>query len=252
MEGGYKASSPRRQELNVRDLSPNTSGRADGNRKDAVPPLTYWALDGPRTMRELPRIVAERRQGTETFRNGSAELKFNLQDFWCWSTSDLLSNMTRGILAEFLVATALGVPTSGAREPWASYDLQTPDGIKIEVKSCAYLQSWGQRKPSRISFSIPTTRSWDAETNEYGTERARQADAYVFALLRHQDKNTVNPLDVSQWEFFVVPTTVLNQRAPTQRTLSLGVVQDMAGGAVTFEELDSGLRKAFGHRLRAV
>jgi len=39
---------------------------------------------------------------------------------------------TRGVLAEFIVARAVGVETAGVREEWAAYDLQTPDGVMIE------------------------------------------------------------------------------------------------------------------------
>src|SRR4051812_9811838 len=99
-------------------------------------------------MSELPRIRAMRRTGDERFTRGDHDLGFALRDFWCWSTSDLLNNTTRGVLAEFLVAQALGVPTTGVREPWAAYDLETEDRLKVEVKSSAYLQSWHQKQKS--------------------------------------------------------------------------------------------------------
>ena len=59
-------------------------------------------------------------------------MDLTLLDFWSWSASDLVSNATRGRLAEFIVANALGVE-SGIREEWAAYDLATATGIKIEV-----------------------------------------------------------------------------------------------------------------------
>jgi hypothetical protein len=57
------------------------------------------------------------------------------------------------VLAEFIVATALGVADQ-LRNDWGPYDLLTPDGIKIEVKSPAYLQSWHQENFSTITFGI--------------------------------------------------------------------------------------------------
>jgi len=69
------------------------------------------------------------------------------------SLSDLVSNATRGRLAEFIVAQALNVDTSGVRDEWAAYDLLTSSGIKVEVKSAAYLQSWAQRRHSNILCS---------------------------------------------------------------------------------------------------
>jgi hypothetical protein len=65
--------------------------------------------------------------------------------------------------------------------------------------------------------------AWDAETNTFASEaeRRRQAELYVFALLAHRAKPTVNPLDVSQWEFYLLQTLVLNQRVKKQRRISL-------------------------------
>jgi len=63
-----------------------------------------------------------------------------LGDYWQWSGSSLLDNTECGIVAEFLVALALGL-TESPRLEWASFDLETAVGAKIEVKSAAYLQS---------------------------------------------------------------------------------------------------------------
>jgi hypothetical protein len=50
-------------------------------------------------------------------------------------------NATRGVV-EYVVALAFGVDVSDIRERWATFDLLTPSGIKVDVKSAAYLQSW--------------------------------------------------------------------------------------------------------------
>ncbi|HEX4235986.1 MAG TPA: hypothetical protein VH041_16995 [Caldimonas sp.] len=57
-----------------------------------------------------------------------------------------------GRLAEFLVASDLGVST-GFRRGWLGHDLTAEDRTKIEAKSAAFVQGWAQRKPSLISFS---------------------------------------------------------------------------------------------------
>lgn len=168
----------------------------------------------------LARITPSRKTGLENFANGKVPLDFDLLSFWQWSCSDILSNATRGVLAEYIVAKALGISVD-VRMEWDAYDLQTTSGTKIEVKSSAYLQSWGQRKLSTITFGVPKRRAWDATTNRLGAESHRQADIYIFALLAHTDKQTVNPIDVSQWEFFVLPTVVLNERKRSQHSIGL-------------------------------
>ena len=74
------------------------------------------------------------RTGSERF--CGAEL--SLADFWTWAFGDLAVNITRSRVAEFLVARALG-DARPMREEWADYDVLTPDGIRVEVKSAAYL-----------------------------------------------------------------------------------------------------------------
>lgn len=65
--------------------------------------------------------------------------------------NDLRVNNVRGYLAEFLVARALGL-NEARKVEWDECDLRL-DGIKVEVKSSAYLQTWEQPRLSRISFS---------------------------------------------------------------------------------------------------
>ncbi len=147
---------------------------------------------------------------SEPFRLQGQELTFNVLQFWQWSTSDLVSNATRGRLAEFIVAQALEA-ASLVRDEWAAYDLQTPEGIKVEVKSSAYLQSWSQAKLSSVLFSVKKARAWNRESNRQAVKATRQAHVYVFALLAHENKVTLDPLNLDQWEFYVLPTSILNE-----------------------------------------
>lgn len=158
------------------------------------------------------------KSGNEPFLYGSYELDFTLSDFWSWSQSDTLSNSLRGILAEFLVKQRLDIKDEYRKE-WNPYDLETTDGIKIEVKSSAYIQSWNQEKPSTISFNIAPTRRWDENTNKFDDEYKRHADYYIFCLLHHKVKETINPMNLNQWTFYILPTQVLNEKKPNQKTI---------------------------------
>ena len=166
-------------------------------------------------MGNLSRIPQLRRDGTERFHSGGADLGFDLLGFWKWSVSDLVSNATRGRLAEYIIATAIGA-ADGVRDEWAAYDLLDPRGISIEVKSAAYIQTWHQDRLSTISFNCAPSFAWDPETNRQSDVKRRQAEVYVFALLAHQHQATLDPLDVAQWEFYVVPTVTLDRRERSQ------------------------------------
>jgi hypothetical protein len=127
--------------------------------------------------------------------------------------------------------------------------LLTADGCKIEVKSAAYLQSWHQKKLCPISFSIRESRAWDADRCEFATERKRQAGIYVFALLHHHDKETLDPLSLDQWSFLVVATERLNQCFPTRRSVSLKALRTLCPKPIGFEQLASVLRGSRGEVL---
>jgi hypothetical protein len=170
----------------------------------------------------FPKLDVKPKTGNEVFEFNGQPLQLSLIDFWRWSASDLVSNAARGILAEYIVASALGLAGTGKiRSEWDAYDLLTADGIKIEVKSAAYLQSWYHKKLSAISFGIRPTSAWDDATNERSSELKRQSDVYVFCVLHHQDKATLDPLNLDQWTFYILPSAILEEKYPVQKSIGL-------------------------------
>lgn len=192
----------------------------------------------------VSRIEQVLRSGREQVHRAGEVLGVSVLDFWRWSSSDLLSNATRGIFAEFVVAHALCGSVEGVRTEWDAFDVKTPEGIKVEVKSAAYIQSWEQKRHSAIIFGIQPTRAWNEAEGIFETDRRRQADVYVFALLANKDQATLDPLDVGQWEFYAVPTEVLNEKCPRQKKISLGALKRISGEPVGYEELRDAVLKA--------
>ncbi len=182
---------------------------------------------------------AELKSGQERFTENSQPLNYSLLDFWRWSASDILSNSQRGILAEFIVARAVGIDTQKPRNEWDAYDLTTERGVRIEVKASSYLQSWHQEKLSSIVFSIRKARTWDPNTNKLSPDTCRASDIYVFALLAHQDKDTVNPMNLDEWRFFVVPTNRLNERTRSQHSITLVSLRKLSVELTYFELRDA-------------
>ncbi|SRR6266496_6567898 len=86
----------------------------------------------------------ERRSPTQQFRRQGAEAGFTIGQFWQWAMSDLSGNTERVVVAEYIVTNALGV-ADDVRNTWQAFDLRTPQGIRVEVKSAAYWQAWRRR-----------------------------------------------------------------------------------------------------------
>lgn len=169
-----------------------------------------------------------------------------VQDYWRWAHSELNSNAERGKFAEYLVSLALGC-AGGTSEEWGAYDiLWEAEQVKVEVKASAYIQVWGQKTLSIPSFSTRPSRAWNPEDNTYEEAVRRQADVYVFALenCTVQDTANPNPLDLSQWEFYVLPTSKLDERG-TQASIKLPQLAALgARKVVELEGLAGAVREA--------
>lgn len=194
---------------------------------------------------KLDRIILKKKTGIEPFHAEGVALPVSVRDFWAWSSSDLLGNALRGLVAEFLVATAIGA-TDDVRQEWDAYDLLLPNGTRIEVKSAAYLQSWAQEHFSTIGFDIAPKRGWDARENVVADTASRMADIYVFCLLHHRDKQTVDPLNIGQWTFYVLPTNVLNEHLGAQKKISLKPLLKLEPEVVSFDDLAATIERAAG------
>jgi len=157
-----------------------------------------------------------------------------------------LGNALRGVLAEFIIASAVGV-LEKPREEWDAYDLMTKNGLKIEVKSSSYLQSWEQAKLSKIIFGIQPTTAWGND-NKRSQEAKRQADIYVFCVLSHKEKATVNPLDLSQWDFYILQTAVLNEQKPNQKTITLSSLLQLNPEIVKYDRLDNIINSTYNKK----
>lgn len=188
------------------------------------------------------RLDVKKKTGAERFYRNNQPLDMSLPNFWQWFTSDLASNATRGILAEYIVAKALGI-TDGVRGEWDAYDLVTKSGVKIEVKSAAYLQSWYQKKLSVISFGIRPTRMWDANANELSKELKRQADIYVFSVLNPKEKDSLDPLNLDQWDFYIILASVLDKKFPSQRSVRLASLLKLNPCVAKYEQISSCIEK---------
>lgn len=169
---------------------------------------------------QFDALPVVRKTGQERLYIGSEPTQFSLLDFWQWSCSDLANNTLRGRFAEYIVACAMGL-NSGIRVEWDAHDLLCVNGVTIEVKSAAYLQSWKQVNFSVIQFPVSQ----------------RKSNIYVFCVLHHKDKFSLDALDLSQWAFYVLRTAILDERCPTQKTMSLGTLLKLLPSMCSVQDL---------------
>lgn len=186
--------------------------------------------------------------GDEKLINDGKYLSYSILDFWRWTLSNIILNVNRGAFAEFIVKCALeqggcleNLDEKTGMEP---YDLDGPPiksigrKARIEVKSAAFVQYWEAKHPDRANFGIAPAVMPD-ETGDYpeNAPKQRNNDLYVFCLYTARDKKR-NILDLSWWEFYVLPTYQLesDERLIKQKTISLKRVKELCK-VLTFNEL---------------
>ncbi len=185
-------------------------------------------------------IITERLPSDRPFVSGEATglNGATILDYWQWAYSGIIGNTERGNLAEFLVSRSLGI-TTDVRNDWEDFDLITKDGTKIEVKSSAYLQSWKQDKKYTPRFNIGRTLpTWDYKS----ATKQRYADVYVFCLLAHQNKETINPMDIGQWEFYALRTDEIEREFGDAKSISLKGVRSRSR-QYSYSELSQGIHE---------
>ena len=154
-------------------------------------------------------VHAEDRRRTRPVRGQEDSLRAGL-------LSELNSNAERGKFAEYLVSLALDC-AGGTSEEWGSLR-HTVGGRAGQGggETSAYIQVWGQN----ASPSPHSARARRAHGTRKTTPMKKRCAAYVYVFALEnctiQDMVNPNPLDLSQWEFYVLPTSKLDERGTRQ------------------------------------
>lgn len=218
---------------------------------------------GPQRTANYSGAYQRKLTGLEHLTNGGTVLPFHIAEFWQWAYSDMLRNTERGVLAEFIVKAAMeldGVYTNNnIRSNFEPYDLVGPNieqmfmasqesenantvaylPCRIEVKSAAYVQAWEPHPGTipKITFSIAPAKVPN-EIGDYRPDapRQRNSDIYVFAIYTATKKEQ-NIFNMNLWKFYVIKTSVLNEKCGEQKTISLAKLETLGASELSFNEL---------------
>ena len=141
----------------------------------------------------------------------------------------VMNNIHRSEYIEHLVASVLGAPWKlpwTRRYDWAPWDLEHPDGTKLEIKQSAALQPWHlvpgcKRPPLRPTFDIKERKGFYDECGDWKNCRGRFATIYLFAWHGESDCKRADQREPEQWTFYVVRTECL----PEQKTIALSRIR---------------------------
>lgn len=171
--------------------------------------------------------------GNEKFIFDDKELDFGILDFWKYKYSNVW-NMQEYI-AEFLIEKSLGLEKSHNTDSWTLYDINYRNK-RIEIKETSYYHLWnenGKISKQRVFGITMANSSYENSLEENKFER--QNDLYVFCLNIGKTKDESNPMNIKNWEFYIVPTKIINNVCGNNKTISLGKVKNIAKQVDYFE-----------------
>ncbi len=173
--------------------------------------------------------------GDERFEAGGKPLALTMLDFWRYSFSNIFD--IQGDIAEFVVAKALGLDEPYNKDCWTLYDIPYR-GRRVEIKETSYYHSFTE--PGKVSrqriFGIGKANSaYEDQSKENVFER--QNDVYIFCVINGDDPESGYTLNLDNWDFYVVPTTVINEKCGEQKTISLKRIQNFGYAPVPYEQL---------------
>jgi hypothetical protein len=163
-----------------------------------------------------------------------------VSDFWAWAYSDLLQNTTRGVLAEYILSVLLDT-IDEIRNPWDAYDLKLKNGKTIEVKTTSKLQAWAQKELSKPNIVLKPTRFWDPKTGEMQAKATFNADYYIFCYFTAEDHNKANPLDLSQWKFYIFSKKEIIELMANRKSITIDALNKLDHKPIKADELKTAL-----------
>lgn len=174
--------------------------------------------------------------GKEVFVLNGEAMGFDFLDFWRFHYSNIYDLQDK--IAEFIVAKALGVNEAQNDQYWTLWDVSYRNK-RIEVKETSYYHSFNQEgkvSKQRIFGITKANGSYDP-TKSGNTDFCRQNDIYVFCLNIGDTKETSNPLNLNNWEFYIIPTAIINEKCGNNKSISLGRIKNLGYSAKRYDEI---------------
>ncbi len=149
--------------------------------------------------------------------------RITVMDFWFWAFSNLICDTRQETMAKFLVYSALNQvnPDSPKHVNRLPYDITSPSGRRIKIKSAAYIHAFSPENIfAQIKFDIDGKPAWNDETATYVSNPCHNCDLYVFCLFTAYT-NEIPVFNLDYWDFYIISASVLNENKIKHKRISL-------------------------------
>ena len=162
--------------------------------------------------------------GKEEFTYHNQKTELSIFEYWQWLYSDIYD--LQDTIAEYIVAKALGCKEPYNTGSWTLYDIAYRN-MRIEVKETSFFHSWQtDEEPKSKQRTFGITKAYSVYQDN-SSELVRQNDLYIFCLNTGETRNDSNPLELEHWEFYIIPTSTINDLCGDQKTISLSRIRTM-------------------------
>ena len=163
-------------------------------------------------------------KGNERFSYKGTVYEMSMLDYWRWHYSEIYD--LQDTIAEYIVCKALGMKSAHNVGSWTLYDALYK-GKRIEVKETSYFHAWQTDEKPKSNARVFSISKAYSTYKDNSSEFVRQNDIYVFCLNTGMTRESSNPLMLENWEFYIIPTRMINAVCKDSKTISLSRVRKM-------------------------
>lgn len=153
--------------------------------------------------------------GSEPLRVGGRDIALTVNDFWRWSFSNFTDFSVRAAFSEFLVASSLDLTSDGNGRQRHTHDLlwspHGSAGLKVGVRTAAYVQSDDAEHPEHIVFPTPDECT---------------CNVCVFCVFKGMMQEE-SPLNTDLWDFYSLRFPPVGSGRPVQNSLTLPALKGL-------------------------
>ncbi len=176
-----------------------------------------------KSLDNIKKLSKKQLVGYEQFIYKDELTDLTILEYWRWHYSDIYD--LQDSIAEYIVCKALGLTEAQNVGNWTLFDL-TYRGKRIEIKETSYYHSWqSDEEPKSKTRVFGITKAYSVYQDNTSVFE-RQNDIYVFCLNTGYTKKESNPLQLKNWEFYVIPTWFINMQCGEAKSLSLSRIRN--------------------------
>ena len=168
--------------------------------------------------------MSELMNGNEKFKIHNKKTDMSMLEFWQMKYSNIYD--IQDSIAEYIVAKALGKEKLDNTDYWTLYDIDY-HGVKIEIKETAYYHAFNEAGAKRSQVRTFDIGKRYSKYKDSASDKERQCDIYVFCLNIGNEKEDSYPLEMDNWEFYVVSRKIIDDNCGDNKTINLNKVRTL-------------------------